>query len=293
MRPKRRVLLLVSIICTILAVAPAMAGAATRYRSTQPNCGGEVVAKATGGYWTCTFDDEFSGRTLDPTKWTAWNGVNYWYEPGVCYYSDPQHVTVSGGTLNLSVTRLTTPATCSTPWGTTSPTYGAAVVHTKGNFSQTGGRFEARIKFAGGVGLHDDFWLYPVANEYPGQAEIDVAEPYGALPNIMNGATHVTGPDGTDVGGVGRCTMYNWAGSFHTYAVEWTSSSITFSYDGKTCYTYSNWTPMTGFTAPAPFDQDFFMILQNMVDSGLGAPAPLATTRFPATMRVDYVRVWK
>jgi beta-glucanase (GH16 family) len=87
--------------------------------------------------------------------------------------------------------------------------------------------------------------------------------------------------------------MTNWAGAFRTYAVDWTATSITFSYDDQTCYTFSNWTPMTGYTAPAPFNQDFFMILQVLADNGVSAPAPDATTALPATMQVDWVRVWK
>jgi len=253
---------------------------------------GTITYKANGTAWKCTFDDEFNGTTLDSSKWTSWGGVNYWGEPSVCYYDDADHVSVGGGSLNLSVTRMAPGSTCWEPSGTTNPTYGAGVVYTKDKFSQTYGRFEARIKFAGGTGIHDDFWLYPQNDSYPGQAEIDIAEPFGAYPDNMNGFTHVTGPTGTDDGGWGYCTIKDWASGYHTYQVDWTPTSISFIYDGQTCYTYANWTPMTGYSAPAPFNQNFFMILQALADDGTAAVAPTATTVLPATMQVDWVRVW-
>jgi beta-glucanase (GH16 family) len=284
-----------TVLLSTVSLSSAASGASlSLLRPSGPNCG-TTVYKADRTKWVCTFDDEFSGTKLDTTKWTAWNDVNYWayQEPNICYYDDPQHLSVRGGFLNLTVAPLSAPADCATSADDITATYGAAVVHTKGKFSQTTGRFAARIKFAGGVGLHNDFWLYPTQSTYPGRAEIDIAEPWGWLPNTMVGATHVTGPAGTDVGASTGCLITNWASAFHTYVVEWTTTSIKFIYDNKTCFTYSDWTPMDGYSAPAPFDQDFFMILQVLVDSGIGSPAPQATTAFPATMKVDWVHVWK
>jgi beta-glucanase (GH16 family) len=166
-------------------------------------------------------------------------------------------------------------------------------VNTKTKFSQTQGRFDARIKFAGGKGLHDDFWLYPEKNYYPGHAEIDIAEPYGSLPDQMNAAIHMTASDGVNHPYIKSCPLKGWAQGFHTYSLEWTTTSINFSYDGVLCYSFTSWKPMSGYTAPSPFDQNFFVILQNTVDDGSYSPAPDSTTAFPATMQVDWVHVWK
>ena len=270
---------------------PASTSTATSAPSTP--CGGAVYYKADGTRWQCSFDDEFSGTSLDTTKWTAWNGINYNTSPNTCYYDDPGHLWVSGGYLDLAVTRLASPASCVTGSGLASSTYGGALVHTKGNFDQTYGRFEARIKFAGGTGLHHDFWLYPTNNTYPGQAEIDIAEPYGAWPDTMNAVTHVTGAAGQDAGTWGPCTVTNWAGGFHTYAAEWTSSGVRFFYDGQLCMSFTTWSTLAGYVPPAPFNQPFFMILQSLADDGGFAPAPTASTVLPAVTQVDYVRAWK
>lgn len=259
-------------------------------------CGGVPIAKAGGGYWTCAFDDEFDGAGLDPTHWTAWNGINYNSSPNTCYYSDPGHVWVRNGYLNLAVTKLVSPQPCWTAYGWQNSQYGGAVVHSKDKFSQTGGRFEARIKFAGGTGLHDAFWLWPQYDKqlYPGHAEIDIAEPYGALPDTMFGAVHLNGTGKDDDGTVRSCSLPNWPGGFHTYAIEWTAGKdITFYFDKAKCFTFSGWTALPGYPDSAPFDQPFFMILQTLADNGSFSPAPDATTVFPAVTQVDWVRVWK
>jgi beta-glucanase (GH16 family) len=287
------VLLAVSlaVLCALVGVTAGAGPASAFYRS--PSCGGTTILKSDGTPWVCTFDDEFSSTTLDTTKWTAWNGVNYNTNPSVCYYSDAQHVYVRNGYLNLAVAPLSSPQTCITGSGTVQATYGGGLVHTLGHFSQTYGRFEARIKFGGGNGVHDDFWLYPTSNNYPGQAEIDVAEPFGSMPNTMSAVTHVTGADGKDDGAWAPCTLNSWASGFHTYTLVWTPTAITFSYDGVQCMNFTNWSTVAGYADPAPFNQPFFMILQTLVDGGDGLAAPDTTTTFPAVTQVDYVRAWK
>jgi beta-glucanase (GH16 family) len=265
--------------------------------STGASCGGAAPAETDGTRWTCTFDDDFSGTSLDTTKWTAWNGYNYNSNPSTCYYDDPSHVQVSGGFLDLAVTKLASPQRCWTALGWQNAQYGGAVLHTQNKFSQDGGLFEARIKFAGGTGLHNAFWLMPQNGTqiYPGHAEIDAAETYGALPNTVFGNTHLNGASTpSDVGSVNGCTVANWAAGFHTYAIEWTAGKqISFYFDGLKCSTFANWTALPGYANSTPFDQPFFMILQSMVDDGSFSPAPKASTVFPAVTQVDYVRVWK
>lgn len=269
----------------------------TSTSTTSSSCGGQTPIKADGTPWTCTFDDEFGGTSLDSTKWTAWNGYNYNSSPNTCYYDDPSHVRVGGGYLYLSATKLASPQPCWTALGWQNALYGGAVLHTQHKFSQDGGLFEARIKFAGGTGLHNAFWLMPEngTQVYPGHAEIDAAETYGALPNTVFGSTHLNGANtSSDVGTVNGCTVANWASGFHTYAIEWTAGKqITFVFDGVKCATFANWTALPGYANSTPFDQPFFMILQSMVDNGSFSPAPNASTVFPAVTQVDYVRVWK
>ena len=78
---------------------------------------------------------------------------------------------------------------------------------------------------------------------------------------------------------------------FHTYVLEWTPSSLTIIYDGKTCLT-DNWNPSSPLSKPAPFSQPFFINLTQALGIGTNAFDP-STTPLPATTQVDYVRVWQ
>jgi beta-glucanase (GH16 family) len=81
------------------------------------------------------------------------------------------------------------------------------------------------------------------------------------------------------------------SGTFHTYTVEWQPSGFKFLYDGVTCWTLSSWDPGAPLVAPQPFDKRFFMILQLAL--GYNENAVSATTPFPGSFVIDYVRAWR
>src|SRR5689334_6259786 len=53
------------------AAAPATTSSASAL--TAADACGTLVARSTGGYWTCSFADDFSGKDLDTTKWVVQN----------------------------------------------------------------------------------------------------------------------------------------------------------------------------------------------------------------------------
>ena len=74
--------------------------------------GTSVFDKATGGDWTCTFDDEFSGKTLDPRKWgpvtSSQSGLAF---GGACFTNWPGNISVASGTYTSIQTVKITDAT--------------------------------------------------------------------------------------------------------------------------------------------------------------------------------------
>jgi beta-glucanase (GH16 family) len=78
--------------------------------------------------------------------------------------------------------------------------------------------------------------------------------------------------------------------AFHTFAVEWTPTTMSFSYDGRLCFSHA-WTPTGGLIGSQPFDQPFYLVLTE----GWGAAwnAPTANTPLTSTMTVDWVRAWQ
>ena len=77
-----------------------------------------------------------------------------------------------------------------------------------------------------------------------------------------------------------------------TSAVEWNTTTMTFIYDGRPCFSHA-WKP-AGMASPAPFDEPYFLILNQSITQTFGANAfDPERTPLPATMQVDYVRVWQ
>jgi beta-glucanase (GH16 family) len=264
-------------------------------------CGNALIKKSTGGYWQCSFADNFDGTKLDRSKWVPQrtDSSGFW-DGTACFVDDPHNVSVSNGTLKLTARKEEAPFYCKYPyslWGNFQTQYTSGMVSTWGKFSQAYGRFEfrARISPAKVRGLQSTLWLWPQDaghyGAYPASGEIDVAEMFShyadrAVPYIHYNAAGFGDPNVTN----NNCMISNLA-AFHTYAVEWTTSSIKIIYDGRTCLT-DEWNPGWPLSKPMPFDQPFIVALTQGLGLGGNAFDP-ATTPLPATTQVDYVRVWK
>ena len=281
---------------------PTGAGAVTADRTglvstvaARPTCGPQLP-KSGGGYWTCTLDDEFSSTRLDTTKWQTYTSAPGGFVGGDECYS-PNNVTLDSGNLRLTATKQSTAFTCAGR----STNYRSGLILSKGRFAQAYGRFEMRAMTPAGVGFQPAFWLLP-ENPYtqPGgytYGEIDVMEAWGQYPGLASPHLHYVQTPGTLQSGA-YCSVPSMTTSYHTYAVEWTSSKMTFIYDGKTCWS-TTWKPIAryqpaGSVAPSPFNQKFYVIV-NLAMGGPATPGNRATstTKFPSRMSVDYVRVWR
>jgi beta-glucanase (GH16 family) len=284
----------------IPSVSPAAAPTQSTEPSPPPDPGqdacGTRLAKSTGGYWECTFSDDFDESSLDLSKWVPQrtDTSGYLNGPAACFVDNPNNISVSGGTLKLTAREEPAPIDCG---GDFTTRYTSGMVSTaQGRFSQTYGRFEVRAKVppAQVKGLQSSLWLWPVNStkygSYPASGEIDIAEmfsqyPDRAIPYIHYDAS-APDPNVTNT----ACLISNLA-AFHTYTLEWTASSIKIAYDGKTCLIHT-WDPASPLARPQPFDQPFFIALTQALGVGTNEFDP-ATTPLPATTQVDYVRAWQ
>ena len=244
--------------------------------------------------WTLVWSDEFnepSGSTVDSTKWSFDIGGGGWgNEELETYTSRPVNAELQGGALVLKVLKETFEG----PDNITRH-YTSARLLTKNKFSQTYGRFEARIKVPYGQGIWPAFWL--LGNDidtagWPTCGEIDIMENIGKEPSIVHGTLHGPGYSGAN----GVTATYSLPASrrfsddYHTFAVEWEANVIRFYVDARL---YKTRTP-----ADLPpgkswvFNHPFFIIL-NVAVGGNFPGSPDATTVFPQVMTVDYVRVYK
>lgn len=290
----RRVLLCAVLVLSSFAAAfgPSRLAASA---VTTPYCGAALY-KADGTAWHCSFDDEFAGTRLDTTKWipipTSLTGLSY---ANACFTYSANNINVSNGSLHLVARRESQPLTCKSPSGNFTTSYTAGQVATTGHFSQTYGLFAVRARFPAATvaGLQSSLWMWPQKlSTTKLRGEIDIAEEYSAyadrvIPYIHYDYDKTTSNLATNTNVVTRNCLLSTVSAFHTYAAQWTTSTITIYIDGAVCL-QDNLKP----SGTSPFDQPFFINLTQALGVGNNAFAA-KTTPLPATTDIDWVRVWK
>lgn len=253
------------------------------------SCTPETGQKVDQHNWILTWSDEFDGAagTLpDATKWTFDIGNGGWGNQELQYYTNrPENVSLDG-TGNLVITAK------SESFGGASFT--SARIKTQGLFTQTYGRFEARIKTPYGPGIWPAFWMLGANNQtvaWPQCGEIDIMELKGHQPTINHGSLHGPGYSGgsaiTDTYALLNDRFDN---GYHIFAVEWDADKIDFFVDG---YLYQRVSKSTvASKGEWVYDHPFYLIL-NVAVGGNFAGFPTSETPFPQKMTIDYVRVYK
>lgn len=251
--------------------------------------------------WTQIWSDEFdgpAGAPVDSTRWTndigdGCNGGNCgWGNNELEYYSsDVSNVSLNGRG-QLVIIGKPAPQVVKCYYGPCR--YTSAKITTRGKMlvSPTG-KVEARIKLPEGQGLWPAFWLLGTTCAqvgWPDCGEIDIMESKGSLPTLSSSALH--GP-----GYSGQTPFANWQKfpsgritDFHTYAVEWNQRSVQWFVDGVQHYQVGA-TDIHAF-GKSVLGKSFFVIL-NLAIGGHFDGNPRSDSIFPATMLVDYVRVFR
>jgi beta-glucanase (GH16 family) len=259
---------------------------------------------APSGSWQCTFDDEFNGDALDTSKWQPQLSSTSGYTTGaapdlVCYVDNPDTISESGGTLNLSVVQTPTPQAC----GQGETQFEGGMVSSYQIFTQRYGFFEARAKLPAStlLGLQETLWLYPedqtLFGPFPDSGEIDYGEFYSEFPTTDVPVVHFPGSQDDPNATNDYCSIAGTAtaGQFNTYALLWTPTTITAYFNGMPCIT-DTYAPyvQSPDAAPGPFNQPFFMAFTSAL--GYGSDSPVGqdmSQELPATTSLDWMRVWQ
>jgi beta-glucanase (GH16 family) len=249
--------------------------------TSPPNIDGQPPAAATGGaIWNRVFDDEFNDTSIDASQWnvqdnSTFGSSNHEQE---CYMAS--NANEGGGSLNL----------VAAAGGAGCPGYsvssGMVTQRDQGgpqHFSFTHGYIEARIKVAPfGPAAWPAFWLVGAQGSpsWPDYGEMDVAEMYGPNPTTAEPNYHdSSGAQGNVLADVGP--IAGW----HTYAMNWTESGLTWFYDGR---------PVSHINVTNDIAHS---VILNYAIGGDGPSSygfsGSASSSLPSTMSVDYVRVWQ
>ena len=154
------------------------------------------------------------------------------------------------------------------------------------------GYIEASIKLPKGKGTWPAFWMMPVNfRSWPADGEIDIMEEVGYHPDYVSSSLHANAhvhSNGTQVTHEMKCAGAE--GEFHTYAILWTAKNITTYVDGKVQLSYDN----RGLGRDDwPYDDPFYVIFNLAWGGDWGGAQGVDESALPATMEVDYIRVFQ
>jgi|GEM_PF-450126 len=234
------------------------------------------------------WSDEFDGSALDLTKWTPQLGDGC---PSLCgwgnnelQYYQAQNAVVSGGTLEIIAKEESVAGY----------DYTSARLRTINLGDWTYGRFEASIKLPEGQGIWPAFWMLSTNEVYgtwPQSGEIDIMEYLGQQTDRVFGTLHFGQlfPNNQNISNGYILCEGGFNDDFHEFAIEWDVDIIRWYVDD---ILYGTLTPADLAPQAWPFNRDFHLILNMAVGGNLPGP-PNASTVFPQTMEVDYVRVYQ
>ncbi|QNH63587.1 glycoside hydrolase family 16 protein [Hymenobacter sediminicola] len=238
-----------------------------------------------GQYTELKWSDEFTNGPLDQSKWAYELGGGGWGNNELqAYTNSGDNVFVSSsGSLVIQARRQQS--------GNNSYTSGRLVTKGKQNFQY--GRIDVRAKVPKGKGVWPAIWMLGAdidQNNWPKCGEIDIMELRGSRPKEFLSTMHYGNTTAEHrYKGITKTLTDDLSDDFHVFSAVRSKDLIRFYLDENPQPYYT----FTGADAsPYPFNNPFFLIL-NVAVGGDFDGNPDATTLFPQSMQVDYVRYYQ
>jgi beta-glucanase (GH16 family) len=256
--------------------------------SATPSTPGTLPAPPAG--WVDAFVDDFTGSSVDATKWNVRNNSANSNEQS---YLLSRNVTVSNGILNITAKRESVGGKA----------YTSGYLDSIGKFSQRYGIWQVRAKVNTPIGSSQGMWPAPVwlrGDSSP--MEVDVIEAWGTGPTVLNGYRAGSGSASIHQdtnGGGGKVSGWlsdagtDLSAGFHVYEVEWEATFIAIRIDGveKVRATPTN-APWAFSGTDYAGNANMRVNLQVSRDDGYYG-GPIASTVLPSSLQIDYIRVLK
>lgn len=253
---------------------------------------GILPVKASAGtadQWDLVFEDDFTGTSVDTTKWN----IEDWpsdRNQELQYYA-PDDVYIENGNLVLRSQKrtYTIPPGKKGEGGTREYTSGA--VNTLNRYNLTYGKVEVRGKVPKSQGYWPAIWLNAVSGWPP---EFDIIEFLGHEPNVLHTNNHWGKyPNNGQVGGAFKGTV-DLSEDFHVYGFEWDPGEIRYYLDDVLVrtYTYNGKLYKNGSWYDAISNEPMYLILNTAI-GGSWPGSPDETSVFPQEFKIDYVKMYK
>lgn len=267
---------------------------------------GEPAPNGPKGDWHLVFSDEFAGDKLDLTKWILCNPSfdkscepKNKEKPYNAATTNNKNVKVSDGQLHLIATNEN--GKIQSSMVSTGPNKFKANQPGYESFQYTYGYYEGRVKWPKGNGFWPSLWELPDQQKYgcwAKSAEYDVVEIPGNDPTNYHFTPHWNA--------AGKCgnphdfdpqeaKVTDTSVGFHTFGLDWQPDGLTWYFDGKKMgHTVTDKNAIKNYP---------FYIIANFAVGGTWGPLHCqgdgnfpcggANPSYPASMDIDYLRVWQ
>lgn len=245
--------------------------------------------------YTLVWEDNFDGNSLDSSVWNMEQRIGIWNTGGNSELQHYRKENVSVGDDGQGNNCLIITAKKESYSGYN---YTSGRVNTKSKFSFRKGKVEARIKMPDlANGLWPAFWtLGNVPDVWPDCGEIDILEMGHAAgitagtPNSFIGAHLHWGPYPSNYGTEYTSTS-NLSEDYHLYKLEWNDTQIKIYIDDYNYFTMD----ITGETTEEFRNYAHYLLFNMAVGGSLTGitNASGITASFPASMYIDYVKIYQ
>jgi beta-glucanase (GH16 family) len=232
---------------------------------------------------TLVWSEEFNYSGLpDSTRWNIEVGKSRVNNEPQWYTKDLKNLQVANGFLTI---------TCLIEKVDGQNRYTSGRINTRGKYSKTEGRIEARAKLPQGRGVWPAFWMLGTIGRWPVCGEIDIMEYWGHDANTLASNVHTGDYNHTKgTGRGGKIVFPDPFKDFHIYAVEWFSDHMDFYFDDSLFYTCKSKGEGIG---EWPFIEHEYIILNFALSNNWRPGEPgIDDSIFPQKFIIDYVRVY-
>lgn len=237
--------------------------------------------------WKLKWADEFNGKGLpDAKNWTYDIGGTGWGNNEKQFYTnaDTTNVMIDKGNLNIIARKA----------DKENMKFTSARIASRKKFDWKYGRLEVRAILPKGKGAWGAIWMLPTDWKYgnwPKSGEIDVMEHVGYEPDSVYGTIHTQSFNHSINTQFGKgLKIGDLHTAYHVYGIEWFKDRIDFFIDGNLYMTFKN---RGKGSTEWPFDQTFHLLMNVAVGGNWGGKMGIDESAFPATLKVDYVRVFQ